>query len=135
MMTVRSYLGPSAIEGLGVFCRDPIAKGQVIWRHDPLLDLRVPLARLADYPENVRAFIERYAYADLRDPAMLVLESDEGKFMNHSSRPNTDFRGRDEGFALVDIPAGTEITCDYGEFCEEDAVVMQPPRHAVHGGG
>jgi SET domain-containing protein len=134
-MIVRSYLAASAIEGLGVFCRDWVAKGQVIWRHDPLLDLRVPRDRLPGYSENVREFIERYAYVDLRDPAMLVLESDEGKFMNHSARPNTDFRGRDEGFALVDIPAGTEITCDYGEFCEEDAVVMQPPRHAVRFGG
>ena len=131
MMTVRSYLAPSAIEGLGVFCRDPVARGEVVWRHDPLLDLRVPRARLADYPANVREFIERYAYVDLRDPAMLVLESDEGKFMNHAARPNTDFRGRDEGIALVDIPAGTELTCDYGEFCEEDALVMQPPRHRV----
>lgn len=130
MMTVRCYLAPSKIEGLGVFCRDDIAKGQVIWRHDPLLDMRIPAERLAEYPPHICEFIERYAYTDVRDAAMLVLESDEGRFMNHSPAPNTDFRDMNEGFALVDIPAGTEITCDYGEF--EDDLTMQPPRHAVH---
>ena len=130
MMTVRCYLAPSKIEGLGVFCRDDIARGQSIWRHDPLLDLRIPASALASYPPHVREFIERYAYTDMRDASMLVLESDEGRFMNHSPSPNTDFAGMNEGYALVDIPAGTEITCNYAEF--DDDLTMQPPRHAVH---
>ena len=66
----------------------------------------------------------------MRDASMLVLESDEGRFMNHSPSPNTDFAGMNEGYALVDIPAGTEITCNYAEF--DDDLTMQPPRHAVH---
>ncbi|WP_370304510.1 SET domain-containing protein [Pseudooceanicola sp.] len=130
MMTVRCYLAPSSIEGLGIFCRDPIAKGQVIWQSDPLLDMRIPIDQLGQYPEHVREFIERYAYVDVKNPAMLVLESDEGRFMNHSDRPNTDFTALDYGYSLVDIPAGVEITCDYREIGEN--LVMQPPRHAVH---
>ena len=126
MMTVRCYLAPSSIEGLGIFCRDPIAKGQVIWQSDPLLDMRIPIDHLGQYPEHVREFIERYAYVDVKNPAMLVLESDEGRFMNHSDRPNTDFTALDHGYALVDIPAGVEITCDYREIGEN--LVMQPPR-------
>ena len=128
-MTVRCYLAASEIEGLGIYCRDDIRAGDVIWRHDMMMDVRIPIAKLADYPEHVREFVERYAYVDLRDDSMLVLESDEGRFMNHSLTPNTDFRGMNEGYALVDIPAGTEITCDYREF--GDNLAMQPPRHAV----
>ena len=36
--------------------------------------------------------------------------------MNHSLSPNTDFRIFDKGYALVDIAAGDEITCNYFEF-------------------
>jgi SET domain-containing protein len=112
MMSVRCYLAPSSIEGLGVFCRDPIARGDVVWRHDPMLDMRIPVASVSRYPEHVREFIDRYAYLDLRDTAMLVLESDEGRFMNHADKPNLVFKGATGGFAVVDIPAGTELTCE-----------------------
>lgn len=129
MLTVRCYLAPSKIEGLGVFCHTDIRKGDVIWVHDAVLDYRIPAALLPSWPPHVQEFIDRYAYVDPRDPRMLVLESDEGRFMNHSSQPNTDFSSLDKGYALVDIPAGTEITCDYAQF--EDEIVMQPPRHRV----
>ena len=132
MLTVPCYLAPSAIEGLGIFCLRDIRKGEVIWLPDMLLDLRVPKARLDHYPPHVREFIERYAYVDRQAPELLILESDEGKFMNHSHAPNTDFTAPDVGIATVDIPAGTEITCNYGDF-ELGEVVMQPPRHRVHG--
>ena len=47
---------------------------------------------------------------------MVVLDSDNGRFMNHSLGPNTDFRIFDRGFALFDIAQGEEITCNYHEF-------------------
>lgn len=129
MMTVPCYLAPSAIEGLGVFCRHDLRQGDVIWTHNPLLDVRLPKAAVDTLPAHAREFVERYAYTDVLDPAMLVLESDEGRFMNHSPTPNTVFDGVAEGYARVDIPAGTEITCDYGEF--DSDVRMQPPRHRI----
>ena len=45
-----------------------------------------------------------------------VLDCDDGKFMNHSEQPNTDFRVFDKGYALTDIAVGEEITCNYYEF-------------------
>ena len=129
MMTVRCYLAPSDIEGLGVFCRDDIAKGQRVWRHDDDLDLSFPESKLDHVEAHVREFIDRYAYPDRRRPGNLVLESDEGRFMNHSDSPNLDFSG-EFGIALCDIPAGTELTCSYAEFCHGE-IVMQPTRHAV----
>lgn len=37
----------------------------------------------------------------------------EMRFMNHSDQPNAEMDGLD-CFALMDIPAGAEITIDYG---------------------
>lgn len=129
MLTVPCYLAPSKIEGLGVFCHTDIRKGQVIWQHDPMMDVRLPKSKVAELPEHVQVFVDRYAYDDMRDPTMVVLESDEGRFMNHADAPNADFGNKDFGTALVDIPAGTEITCDYRQF--ESVLVFQPPRHKV----
>lgn len=131
MMTVRCYLAPSSIEGLGVFCRDDIAKGQNVWRYDSLLDIRLPASLLETAEPHVREFLDRYSYPDRNDPSWIILESDEGRFMNHADEPNLDFSDQVHGIALVDIPAGTELTCHYETFTL-GAIRMQPPRHMLH---
>ncbi len=130
MMTVRCYLAPSAIEGLGVFCRDDISKGQNVWRHDPDLDIALPESKLDAVEPHVREFLERYSYPDFNRPGWLILESDEGRFMNHADEPNLDFSDQVHGIARWDIPAGTELTCHYSTFTIGE-IHMQPPRHAV----
>jgi SET domain-containing protein len=55
-----------------------------------------------------------------------VLEFDNGRFMNHSDAPNTDFTDPDTGWAIRDIAAGEEITCNYRDF--DPSFVMQPGR-------
>jgi uncharacterized protein len=132
MMTVPCYLAPSRIEGLGVYCREDLRQGQSVWSDDPILDLRVPAAKFDTVPAHVREFLERYTYPDLQRPGFFILEADEGKFMNHAEDPNLDFSGGVTGYARWDIPAGAELTCNYGEFGDGDKV-MQPPRHRVGG--
>ena len=130
MMTVRCYLAPSSIEGLGVYCHEPIAKGDVVWRFDPRFDQMIPKAEVEAADPVMREFLERYGYDHLDHPDHLMLDAHEGRFMNHSDAPNLDFRYPAHGVALRDIPAGEELTCDYREFTVGD-LVMQPPRHRV----
>lgn len=130
MMMVRCYLAPSEIEGLGVFCHDDIFKGDKVWRHDKMLDITFPESKLDNVEPHVKEFLERYSYPDINRPGYLILESDEGRFMNHSMAPNLNFSDGIWGIATADIPAGTELTCDYADFLTGD-IVMQPPRHRV----
>lgn len=130
MMTVRCYLAPSSIEGLGVFSHDDIRKGDIIWRFDRRFDQLIPLETVAQAPEHIQVFLDRYGYPHADHPGHLVLDADEGRFMNHSENANTDFSRPDVGIALRDIPAGEEITCDYREFVTGE-LVMQPPRHKL----
>lgn len=130
MMTVRCYLAPSEIEGLGVFCHHDLKAGDNVWRHEPLLDIQIPEASLEALEPHAREFIERYSYPDRSAPGMLILESDEGRFMNHADEPNLDFSDQVHGIARWDIPAGTELTCHYSTFTLGE-IVMQPPRHRV----
>lgn len=95
-----------------------------------MLLTREQIARL---PPLQREFLERYGYPHMTEPHVTVLEFDNGRFMNHSVTPNTDFTRPEVGFAIRAIAAGEEITCDYREF--DPSFVMQPGRSFVGAGG
>ena len=117
MMLVNTYVAASAIEGVGVFAAEAIPAGTLIWKLDPDFDRLLDKAKVASQPAFTREFIERYTYPYPEDPNFLVLEVDNGRFMNHDSvGPNTDFSSATAGYALRDIAAGEELTCNYGEF-------------------
>ncbi len=116
MLLVKTYVGPSAIEGVGVFAAEPIAAGALIWRLDPAWDHVVPQSILVDAHPALRDVLERYAYPSPDHLGSIVYEVDNGRFMNHAEGPNTDFSQPGGGYATRAIAAGEEITCDYGEF-------------------
>lgn len=119
MLLVRTFVGPSAIEGVGVFAAEPIGGGTPIWRLEAGFDRLVPLEDYRSAPPVLRELLDRYAYPSPDQPGFLVYEVDNGRFMNHADAPNTDFSEPSGGTALRDIAAGEELTCDYGEFYGE----------------
>ncbi len=126
MLLIQTYVAPSAIEGVGVFAAEAIAEGALIWRLDPAFDRLIRYENVAHLPATFRTFAERYGYPYPHDPSSLVLELDNGRFMNYSKTPNTCFTDPDAGYALRTIEAGEELTCDYSEF--DPAFEMLPGR-------
>jgi SET domain-containing protein len=116
MLTVSTYVAPSAIEGLGVFAGEFIPAGRLIWKLNPKFDIFVHESEIEGLAPHVQDFIARYGYPHLELPGVVIVDSDNGRFMNHSVPPNTDFRVFDKGYTLVDIPQGEELTCNYHEF-------------------
>lgn len=129
MMTVPTYVAPSSIEGVGIFAAVDIKAGDEIWRYEPAFDRMFTAEEIERLGAVQREYVERYGYTHMADRSIVVVETDNGRFMNHSELPNTDFTRPDRGFAIVDILAGTEIVCDYGEF--EPGFAMQPGRNFV----
>jgi SET domain-containing protein len=116
MMLVRTYLSNSAIEGVGIFAAEPIKAGDVIWRLEPKFDVLLTESDMESWPAHMEDFIERYCYPHVDQPGVWVLELDNGRFMNHSATPNTNFTSFYEGHAICDIATGEEITCNYYDF-------------------
>ncbi len=115
MMLIKSYVAPSGIHGNGLYAAEDIKAGERIWEFMEGLDIRISTATLAMLPETVRQYILWYSYPHETDRACLEMDGDHCRFMNHSEQPNVDFSpGR--GHALCDIPAGTELTCNYRDF-------------------
>jgi SET domain-containing protein len=116
MLLVPTYVRPSRVEGVGVFAAERIPAGTLIWRLDERFDRLMDLRDVAGQPESARQFIERYGYPYPHDPDVLVIELDNGRFMNHSDEPNTNFLDPDAGFTRRAIAADEELFCNYAEF-------------------
>lgn len=123
MMLIPTYVAPSDVEGVGVFASEPIKKGTLIWRYEPSFDRLVPAAWLDEQSATMQDFLRKYAYPAHDQPDMLVIEIDNGRFMNHTTAPNTDFKKVIEGYALRDIAPGEELLCNYSEFDPEFALL------------
>lgn len=116
MMLIRTYVAPSGVEGVGVFAAEPVKEGTLIWRLDDTFDRLLHTNQIETYPPHMQEFFLRYAYPLHDNPEILVLEADNGRFMNHAVRPNTNFSAITKGYAARDIAMGEELLCDYGEF-------------------
>jgi SET domain-containing protein len=119
MMTVKNYIKQSPIHGTGLFAGEDIAAGTVIWEYNENFDKLIEVEKLKTLPPLVQEFIEKYSCPHLEDPRYIILEADNGRFMNHSETPNTDFREFGKGYAIQDIKKGEEFTSNYVEFCPD----------------
>jgi SET domain-containing protein len=126
MLLIPNYVGPSAIEGVGIFAAAPISKGTAIWTLDERFDHVLSGSEIAALGAEQRQFVDRYGYPHTLKPDLTILELDNGRFMNHSDTPNTDFTEPSVGWAIRDIAEGEEITCNYAEF--EPDFAMLPGR-------
>jgi SET domain-containing protein len=119
MLLVDVEVRPSPIHGLGVFTREPISKGKIVWQFDPGMDRRHPASWLEHQPPHVRKFVEIYGVLSL-DKQSYYLAGDQTSFVNHAADPNLVPRDEllvnDEGVVVAarDIAPGEELTIDYG---------------------
>jgi len=132
MLLIPTYVAPSRIEGVGIFAAEDIPAETLIWQLNPVLDRLLTPDEVAALSKVDQAFVERYGYPYPHDPRITIVELDNGRFMNHSTAPNTRFTDPDAGFARVIIPAHEELTCDYSEF--DPSFVILPGRRFVDAG-
>jgi len=116
MMLIPTYVAPSRIEGVGIFAAEDVPAGTLIWRLDRRLDRLLSKEEIAALPDVHQGFVERYGYPYPHDCSITIVELDNGRFMNHSTAPNTRFSDPDAGFARITIAAHDELTCNYAEF-------------------
>ena len=116
MLLIRTRVAPSAIHGIGVFAREPVAAGAAVWRYAPEFDRTVTAEDVAAAPPAFRAYLDAYAYPSADIGGAMLLSCDDAKYLNHSDDPNTEERPF-LSLARRPIAPGEEITCDYGAFC------------------
>lgn len=115
MLLVRTVLRNSLIHGTGVFAKEPIRKGQVVWQFDPRIDLMIPVEEFGNFPETFQDYLKIYTYiVILNDRRFMVLCADHAKHVNHADDPNlVDTPDGEQEIAARDIEQGEELTCNY----------------------
>lgn len=119
MILVKTKIGKSNIDGIGIFAGQFIAKGTPVWRFCPGFDLKMSEKDLECLSEPAKQQFLKYAY--LNKDGTYILCSDDARFFNHSDNPNcgcAGYSGDDSvpDIALRDIKTGEELTCDYKSF-------------------
>lgn len=130
MLLVKTRLGMSPIEGIGVFADQFIAKGTPTWKFTPGLDQLLSREVVEAIAEPMKSALLRYSYLD-KKTGLYIYCLDNARFVNHADAANTrgdypdnDIFGRD--IATRDIQPGEEITCNYSEFDMEFRLKVAP---------
>ncbi|WP_236024866.1 SET domain-containing protein [Arenibaculum pallidiluteum] len=116
---IDTRLGPSTIEGQGLFATEFLPAGTPVWTFDDRIDrIIVPDdAMRRSFPTFAR-ILESHC-CELGNGSILVF-GDHACFVNHADAPNIGRAVADDWRvfrALRPIAAGEELTCNYEEIC------------------
>ncbi len=118
MILIKTKLGLSDIQGIGLFADEDIPRGTMVDNNDALSIITYTEEEWRAREKNLSAEsfkqVKRYAYKDNKD-GLYWLNLDDVRFMNHSETPTIETRG-DADYAVRDIKKGEEITIDYRTF-------------------
>ena len=118
MLTVKTKIKPSRINGFGLFANQNIKKSQIIWKYNPIIDYKISPKKFKRLPSIAKKSVLHYCYADGYGNYIMFL--DNARFFNHSKKPNcleVDSKdGKKPTIALRDIKRGEELTIDYYSF-------------------
>lgn len=115
MLIVKTKIGPSKIDGIGLFAVEDILKGTMIWKFDPKIDRLLSEEEIARLAEPLQERFHNYAFFD-KKYCKYMFCGDDGRFFNHSDNPNCDDGIDDVTIALRDIKEGEELTVNYRSF-------------------
>jgi hypothetical protein len=107
--TKISYISPE--KGYGVVATKLIPKGTITWVQDDLDRIFKP-ADVSKLNPFIKNYLDKYCF--INKFGELVLCWDNGKYVNHSFKPNCFSTAYDFEIAIKDILPGEELTDDYG---------------------
>jgi len=117
------HVGPSAIDGLGVFAAETIPA------RSKLGELRGESISVQEARRRAKGRARIHIVAVSETRAVDATESTTAlRHINHSCSPNAVLRisqGRVEFYAMREVAGGEELTCDYGESHHEGRLVCR----------
>jgi hypothetical protein len=114
MLLIDTYLGPSPIDGVGVFASADIPSRIKIWEFVPGFDRLLEPTDVARLPLRAQRFLETHGWVEA--DGRVALPAGNDMYMNHSDFANTHCLPTGDVITSRLIAEGEEITCDYPEF-------------------
>jgi len=116
MLLIETYLAQSPGMGLGLFSKNLVAKGTIIWKFAEGFDIKVDKQKYKSLSEIQKKFVNKYFWAE---GDYLYSSCDHSVFQNHSSNPNSIATGKNEMIAAKDIYPNEEIVVSYDTFDDD----------------
>ena len=88
-MYVKTKLASSKIHGIGLFADQFVPKGTVVWKFTPGFDRKFTKKQFAKLPCRAREYLWDGNTYTSRKSGHRIFPTDNGKFFNHSRKPNT----------------------------------------------
>lgn len=122
MLFVKTKVKPSNIHWLGLFADEFIPQWTIVWKFTPWFDLKFSYEEIQQFPEHIQEYMFTYTWLSKKS-GLYCFSSDNGKYFNHSPKPNTlsaYYEDEEEVVtkAIRDIQKWEEITDDYNSFEE-----------------
>lgn len=120
MLFVKTKVKPSSIHWLGLFAEEFIPQWTIVWQFTPGFDLKFSKEQIQWLPEQLQEYMKIYTWLSKKS-GLYCFSSDNGKYFNHSSHPNTlsAYYDNEEEVvtkAIKDIQKWEEITDNYASF-------------------
>ncbi len=114
MILIKYFLDKSDVHGIGLFARENIKKGTIIYVPNDLLDIKLSKEEFKKLSVFDQKIIKHYGFLN---SGVWHLAFDDIRFLNHSFNSNvTEVGGK--LIAKYDIAVGEELLQDYREFEE-----------------
>ena len=139
MLLVKTKLGRSKIQGMGLFADEFIPKGTLVQKFIDGVDLELTPEVVDILPGPAKKNFLHYAYRN-KITNKYILNSDDARFLNSSVTPNLigDELNKEADIAARDIERGEELTVDYSDFddlAQEKLKQHKPHRKILWGNG
>jgi len=102
--------------GLGLFAKEFISKGSVVWEFVDGLDIKISMNEFNARNNSQNEHFIKYGWIQKGEENFYYSSGDLSNFMNHSYDPNIN--GKEEvSVALRDIHIDEELFINYKDFC------------------
>ncbi|MBL7059058.1 SET domain-containing protein [Candidatus Pacearchaeota archaeon] len=123
MFKIKYYLDKSKIHGLGIFAKEDIKKGKIIYVHNDKLDLILTQKEFNELNKKEKKLVLHYGYFN-KKLNKWRLDHDDIRFCNHSKNSNiTLFQGKI--ISKKNISKGEELLQNYSEFKDKKSLAIK----------
>ena len=114
MLTVKTYLAPSAIHGIGLFAAESIPVNTVVWQYSEYVDKIYSGELFLHLCQNVNlCTLQHILASSYKRGGRYFYLTDNSRFINHSEQPNLAFKDDYSEVSLREINAHEEILENY----------------------
>lgn len=115
MLTIKTYLAPSAIHGIGLFAAEDIPVRTQVWRFNPLMDkIYSEQTFLKICRQSPEYSLKHFLNSSYRRGGRYFYLTDNARFINHAAETaNIAFRDDYSEVTLRQIMAGEELLENY----------------------